>query len=307
MGLTTKLAMAMVTSAAGAAMIAGGSFALFTGSATNNSNTFTAGTVAIADYTGGPVASTMEYFNNLAPGDTNTKNVTIKNTGNLDAWVNVDVAATQKTAAGTLFSGATPLLLSYGVDGTNKPIFIKAGASATFPVTYLFPRTAGNSYQGATGSVNIQFDAIQARNNSSTDGSSPTDAPNSASVGNLGNFITPQDFSLSGWKFGTNQQYSGYSIGFELAKPATDLTSLTVDVYNSAGHLLQENTGTGVLTLNTQTLSTPIENDANTNRYSDSYWNYSNWYGTVNEQPAYAIITATDKAGHVYTATEYAK
>lgn len=169
MGLKTKLAMGLVTSAAGAAMVAGGSFALFTSSATNSNNTFTAGTVVVDDVTGGTLSSQEVNAANLAPGDGKTLTMTVKNDGTLDEWVQIDSAKTAASELGGLFGGATPLTLALD----NKVVKLAPGQTTTFNVTYSLPLAADNTYQGANGTFNVVVDAVQARNNTNTAGTGP--------------------------------------------------------------------------------------------------------------------------------------
>ncbi|MDR3601029.1 MAG: TasA family protein [Desulfosporosinus sp.] len=92
MSLKKKLAMAVVTTTAGAAIMAAGSFALFTSTATNSANTFATGTVnvALSPTVGGTYASSMQSINvtGAAPGDAATvKTFFVKNTGSLSEYI----------------------------------------------------------------------------------------------------------------------------------------------------------------------------------------------------------------------------
>jgi spore coat-associated protein N len=87
MGLKTKIVMAMATSAAGAAMVVGGSFALFSANASTNSDTFTAGTVKVTAPTDGWHKADSLAFSNMAPGDTVTESFQLQNTGSLAEWI----------------------------------------------------------------------------------------------------------------------------------------------------------------------------------------------------------------------------
>jgi len=170
MSLKKKLAMAVVTTTAGAAIMAAGSFALFTSTASNTGNTFTAGTVVVTDTTGGKVAAQEVNFANLAPGDGKTLQMTVKNEGTLEEWVKIDSAATTLTETGALFGGDTPLTLTL----TAAPVKLAPGATATFDIPYSFPIAANDTYQGATGSFNVVVDAVQARNNTNAAGTDAT-------------------------------------------------------------------------------------------------------------------------------------
>ncbi|WP_066315650.1 TasA family protein [Bacillus sp. FJAT-29814] len=174
MSLKKKMGAALFTTAMGAALIGGGTFALFTNEATNAGNTFTAGKVIISDATGGAALSTTSFISNLAPGDTENATVTVKNDGNLDAWVKIEGVTTNKddianNGVGDLFEGANPLQITHQA----TPVLIPHGESRTLTVGYNFPREAGNEYQGDTGSVTFNLKAVQSRNNTLGDNSGP--------------------------------------------------------------------------------------------------------------------------------------
>lgn len=139
-------------------LIGGGTTALFTSSVTNANNPFTAGTVIIKDISAQPAVSTTKYFNNLAPGDSETFNITVQNQGTLTAKVNIKEIQT----SGNVFEGKYPLVLTI-LD--NSLQVVEPGKTATFQIKYDFPLDADNSYQGAKGSVNIVVYAEQVRNN----------------------------------------------------------------------------------------------------------------------------------------------
>jgi spore coat-associated protein N len=157
MGIKKQLAGAVLAAGVGIAAISGGTFALFTANASNSGNTFTAGTITIADATGGAAFATSQHIGNLAPGDSDSKTLTINNTGSLHAWVKIDSA----TKTGDLFGGANPVSVTYD----TAPVLIPAGGSYTFNVGYSFPLAAGNEYQGDTGSVTFNVVAVQSKNN----------------------------------------------------------------------------------------------------------------------------------------------
>lgn len=172
MSIKKKLLMATGTMALAAMLVSAGTFALFTSEATNEGNTFTSGTVSIVDGTLGAAFNQTMYFGNLAPGDGESATVTIENDGSLDAWVRIDTA--NSVGTGDLFGGLTPLVVTLDGDVVQIP----AGGSATFDVSYSFPLAADNSYQAATGSLDIEFQAVQVRNNSQdTNNDGTDDAP----------------------------------------------------------------------------------------------------------------------------------
>lgn len=113
MNLKKKITMALASTALGAALVGGGTFALFTDSAANEGNTFSAGTVVIEDVTDGAALSTSSFISNLAPGDGETATLTVANEGTLDAWVRVNGFETNATedfedGIGDLFEGEHP-------------------------------------------------------------------------------------------------------------------------------------------------------------------------------------------------------
>jgi spore coat-associated protein N len=166
MSIKKQLAGAVLAAGIGVAAISGGTFALFTASTTNSANTFTAGTVSIQDLTGnGNVFSATQFVSNLAPGDSETGKIKVKNNGNLDAWVKLESA----TGTGALFLGDYPITLTLDADVVK----LAPGAEYEFDVTYSFNSLAGNGYQNATGDVVVKVQAVQARNNTNVTNTAP--------------------------------------------------------------------------------------------------------------------------------------
>ncbi len=164
MNLKNKIGGALMATILGAALIGGGSFALFTSQTTNDGNTFTSGGVTITDLKESTLTAT-NYFSNLAPGDSETWTVNIKNANSLDAWVKVE----DLVKTGDIFIGNTPLQIK-DLTGT---ILVKAGETKPFTFEYKFPLTAGNEYQGKKGNLTIKFQAVQVRNNTNTANDGP--------------------------------------------------------------------------------------------------------------------------------------
>lgn len=164
MSMKQKLTMAMATTALGAALLAGGSFALFTSTDTNSGNSFAAGTVKIS--MDKPDGTTYFNVSNIAPGDKGSSKVTVKNNGSLE--LRYDIA---QTLTGALASGANPLAVTIKdadgkviVPGDNNRV-LAAGASEVLTVSWELPRAAGNEYQGASASLGITVNAEQTKNN----------------------------------------------------------------------------------------------------------------------------------------------
>lgn len=170
MGIKKQIGLAMATTALGATLLAGGSFALFTSNTTNTGNTFTAGTVSLQSLTNGPVASQAVFFNSLAPGDNGDVKLKVKNNGNLAEWVHINTTASDASkSTGGLFGGANPLALTY----ESTAVLLQPGQEKEFNIHYNFPLAADNSYQGATGTFNVVVDGVQARNNTNAANNGP--------------------------------------------------------------------------------------------------------------------------------------
>ena len=165
MGIKKKFGSAFLTAALGAALVSGGTLALFNATTTNEGNTFTVGTLVITDITNGELTSQEVNFGNLAPGDSKTLTMTVRNDGNLDEWVRVDTAASDASIEGSLFEGNTPLTLTYSPD----VIKLAPGETHDFKIDYQFPLEADNTYEEASGSFKVVVDAVQARNNTEYD------------------------------------------------------------------------------------------------------------------------------------------
>ncbi|GHH98290.1 TasA family protein [Neobacillus kokaensis] len=153
MSIKKKIGGALLGTALGAALVGGGTFALFTSSATNEGNTATTGTMTISDITGGDGKAAFTVTN-MAPGDSGKGTVTIKNNGTLDAWVAIESA----TDTGDL----APAL---NVTANSAPVLIPAKGTTTFDVNYDLPKSTGNAFQGKSAQLDVVFKAVQAKNN----------------------------------------------------------------------------------------------------------------------------------------------
>lgn len=165
MSLKKKMGAALATTALGAALIGGGTFALFTSSASNSGNTFAAGTVHIS--LNNPDGT--KYFNisNMAPGDSGSNTVTVTNDGTLD--LRYDIA---ESLTGALASGDNPLQVTIKdkdgnviTPGAANNRVLAAGASETLTVEYALPKDAGNEYQSQSASLGLTMNAEQTKNN----------------------------------------------------------------------------------------------------------------------------------------------
>ncbi|HWI66286.1 MAG TPA: TasA family protein [Symbiobacteriaceae bacterium] len=163
-----KMALSMLAVGVTAMIVSAASFALFTASATNNNNTFTAGTVTL-----GAVAGCSNNIGPIAPGDSGNFNCDVQYTGNLDAWVGYTATISgdlttcdgggRFTAPG-LNLGAIPMVL--GPAASN-------GQHRMVPVNWNFALAAGNDCQGDTGTITVNFYAVQSRNNTNAGNTGP--------------------------------------------------------------------------------------------------------------------------------------
>lgn len=165
--LKKTMAMAMATTALGATLIAGGSFAIFTSSAQNTGNTFAAGTLKVEiDKPDGKLA--VGYFTivNWAPGDSQIQPVVVSNKGTLDLRYDLALAV-----GGDLGTGAHPLVITAYSDAAGTvPLSVTdrvlaVGGSEIVYVKVEFPKDAGNEYQGKKGTASIKVEAEQTKNN----------------------------------------------------------------------------------------------------------------------------------------------
>ncbi|MBT9173545.1 MAG: Spore coat-associated protein N [Syntrophomonadaceae bacterium] len=153
--MKTKMFMSMLVIALAAALVGGATMALFTDTAANAGNTFTAGTV---DVEVGAVPAVPVAITNMAPGDTYNGSFTVRNAGTLELRYSVSAAA-----AGALFGGPTPAVV--GGLGDDQNVVLAPGASAAVSFTVALPIGAGNDYQGDVGTVDFTISAVQTANN----------------------------------------------------------------------------------------------------------------------------------------------
>jgi spore coat-associated protein N len=166
MSLKRKVGAALLTTAMGTALISAGTFALWTGEAPFEGSNFKPGKLEINSVDGGAAFKNAIHLENLAPGDSETVKLEVKNDGNLNAWIAFDEEQSNASIQGELFEAFeghnTPLEITY--DSAVK--LLKPGQTTTLDVTYTFPRNAPNHYQRANyGYIDVFVKAVQSRNN----------------------------------------------------------------------------------------------------------------------------------------------
>lgn len=157
-----------------------GTFAWFTSTATSANNIFETGTLVIKPLDDNVFASGITSINNIYPGWSGSKTVTITNTGSLNFMYrleNIELTGSNDTA-GILYNGADGLLVSF--DNTNYVLaknlsnynFPELAANSTKDATqtitvyFKLPESANNDYQGKTATLKFNFFATQTTNTS---------------------------------------------------------------------------------------------------------------------------------------------
>jgi spore coat-associated protein N len=159
----------------GLMLIASGTSAIFT-SHDENDNPFTSGTVILE--LSGYDAQTNHYFDvgNMAPGDTETREVSVDNTGTLDLRFNL--SHEWDVAGGILGEKLTITYYKHdGYDQNNADIWtalqdpesanieLAAGMSQLIKVEIELPIGTNDTYQGASDILNIMVSGEQTKNN----------------------------------------------------------------------------------------------------------------------------------------------
>lgn len=166
MNFKSKLVSSIATMSLAAALVGGATFAWFTASASNDNNQFTAGTVILGVYdnaTGLEKTTPMFELDSIAPGDSGSYDLKVKNTGSLELKYKMIL-----NANGGLFAAPYPVTVKVfngSTEITNLGLrrTLASGSSETLTVKWEFPQDAGDQYQGATGSFGLTFDGIQTK------------------------------------------------------------------------------------------------------------------------------------------------
>lgn len=158
--MTKRLLLSLVSVAAVAALVAGGTMALFTDDM-RGKGTFTAGTVRLGDTT----HYDCELPDLWAPGDEIKCEFKVKYIGTLDAYVGLELEATGKLfelEKGVEFAVPGAIKDAHGVYVLGK---YAPDTEIPIEVTMKFPSEADNALQGKAGKVSATLKAVQVRNN----------------------------------------------------------------------------------------------------------------------------------------------
>jgi len=152
-------------------LVGGVTFALFTASATNANNNFTAGTVNIELNDDPDDEITSFSVNNIAPGDSDSATIKVDNEGSLELRYGVSI-----DVEGDLFTGSSPLVVTL-LDAEGHVLFeassddifllnrvLSSNTSEDLTVKWYLPLEANNDYQNKSGSFDLIFHAEQTRN-----------------------------------------------------------------------------------------------------------------------------------------------
>ena len=176
-----RIALTLMTAGAVTALVGGASFALFSATANNDTNTFAAGTVSFS----APAQDQNCSVGPMAPGDTATCTYDVTYSGSLNAWLGLNASESGAlfgsggaTAQVTSAPGASNTLCKAPISPLTIPpsgapitpppdlvCEIANGDSVTFTTQVALPIGAGNSFQGTSGTVTLDAVAVQHRNN----------------------------------------------------------------------------------------------------------------------------------------------
>lgn len=167
-----RMSMSLLAIGVIALIVSAASFALFTATSNNVSNTFTSGTVTL-----GTAATTVVNMTNIAPGDTGSGTFSVEYTGSLSAWLGLDtsLSGTLTTCDGggkftVTIGGGT-----YSATGSNQVIGaapVTTGTVTNLAVAWSLASNAGNDCQNKSAQLSMTVHAVQSSNN--TTGAGPT-------------------------------------------------------------------------------------------------------------------------------------
>lgn len=170
--LNFKVAIVSLLAAVAIAIPAiGGTQADFTAVTTNPGNSFQAATLTMT--TDSP-ASAFVSIENMIPGDSATRSVTVENSGSVPFTYAVSVSNEggppslmwSDEADGLQLSVSGPLGVIYsghvaGMSSVESGIEVAAGGSEVLTYVFSLPQAAGNEFQGLSQGISVTYDATQ--------------------------------------------------------------------------------------------------------------------------------------------------
>lgn len=182
--INTRIGISLMSIVAALAMAGGAAFAAFSSSASNDGNTFGAGSLTLSINTQSPTSTGVFTITNAAPGDVETGLLVLKNEGSVDAngvsLLGIDINGGTLApvlimslyldnngdglvdGGDTLLAGPAPLdnpgWTNYSLPGFGG---LSAGASKRVLAEIEFDQNANNSFQGQTINFDLNFQASQ--------------------------------------------------------------------------------------------------------------------------------------------------
>jgi len=155
-----KLVMALITLATGAALVKGGSLAIFTAAGATPVSNLQAGNLKVISLQGDTCGQNSgSDVSNLTPGNSKTSAITIENDGSLDAWVGLE-----NTLSGQLFSSPTgnPVQVAYTITVYQGTVSSNSQSEPDSNGDYHSHCHTGSKFRGAGGEDKGDSDPILA-------------------------------------------------------------------------------------------------------------------------------------------------
>jgi predicted ribosomally synthesized peptide with SipW-like signal peptide len=167
-----------------------GTGAWFTDNKASNANAFKTGTLKLGEP--GKITSGMS-LDNIYPGWTESKTVTINNAGSLALKYKMSVSP---LTGNILYDGKNPIQVNVNnkgfvnINALNEVFLgeIPANTNGTFDIAFMLPKEAGNDYVGKTTTFEFNFTAAQINDTSFRVNNSPTTV--NVKTGNVDNAVS---------------------------------------------------------------------------------------------------------------------
>gem|GEM_PF-3241969 len=183
--MNRKIVISAISILSSLTLMAGATFAAFTSSSSNTGNTFGSGTLTLTVTPQGGTTSTPAFtVTNIAPGDFQTKSITLANTGTVNATLTKLVSVGHSTSSSPDLGDKLTLQIYDDVNGngaidggdvlkgtghvndgslTNIDLGfgITAGGSHKIVAKVTFDSDATDTYQGKNSSFDLNFQTSQ--------------------------------------------------------------------------------------------------------------------------------------------------